>query len=64
MSDLVEALKRELRGYEMQGKTDRAAQVRAVLAGMGVVLESPRRSEPAPEVETAVDRKPREKRRL
>lgn len=59
----VEALMRELHGYEVQGKTDRARQVREVLAGMGVVTEKPRKVE-APEVETAVDKKSREKRRL
>lgn len=55
----IDALKRELRGYELQGKTDRAAQVRKVLADLGVKFDEPRQSA----VETAADRKPRETRR-
>lgn len=58
---LIDALKRELRGYEIHGKTERAAQVRSVLADLGVKDGEPRMVAP---VETATDKKPRERRRL
>ena len=56
---LIAALKRELAGYESQGRTERAALVRSVLAELGVKVGEARRSAP---VETATDKKPREKR--
>jgi hypothetical protein len=55
----IDALKRELLGYELQGKTDRAAQVREVLSGLGVKVSEPRRTAP---VESVEDKKPRERR--
>ena len=68
MSDRIEALLEERRGYLTSGKKDRAAQVDAVLADLGVGvkkvapvgdadIEAPE-SHSTPAVETAVKRGP------
>jgi len=56
---LIDALKRELAGYEAQGRTERAAQVRSVLSSLGAKVDEPRMTAP---VETATEKKPRERR--
>lgn len=45
----VASLKRELAGYQRQGRTDRAAAVRAELERLGETVETPK----APKAETA-----------
>jgi len=37
---LIEALKKELKGYELQGKADRAEDVKKALKDMGVKVET------------------------
>jgi hypothetical protein len=56
---LIDALKRELAGYEAQGRTERDAQVSSVLSSLGANVDEPRMAAP---VEIATEKKPRERR--
>jgi hypothetical protein len=51
---LIEALKKELKGYELQRKADRAEDVKKALKDMGVKVETASKK---PKAEKKVDKK-------